>query len=99
MEFMEDTQTIKLNCYIYQLLRLLEFTKTKINSCELSESEAIVKIQYYEFEEEIVIDYIINKEGIQIDDVSCYYKRFNQPLSPIGWNELFMEIFSKSLEV
>lgn len=89
------------NNYLNHVLKLLKFTDTKINSCEISDTEAKIKMQYYQWEEEIIIDFTTpSNEGELGHDVSCYYKKFNQPnATPIGYHQLLKEIFELTLEI
>lgn len=87
--------------YVNHLLKLLQYTDTKINSCEVTDIGAKIVMQYYQWEEEIIIDFTTpSKEGEIGHDVSCYYKSFNQPhLIPIGFDQLQRELFEISLEI
>ena len=89
------------NNYLKHLLELLEYTKTKINSYEVSDNGVKIKMQYYQWEEEIIIDFTTpSHEGDLGHSISCQYKRFNQPTpTPIGWHELLREVFELSLEI
>jgi len=89
-----------MNNYLSKVLKLLEFIEVKINSCEISDSEARIIFQYYQWEEEIIIDFTKKShEGDIGHGVFCQYKSFDKPLRPIGYNELLRILFEISLEI
>ena len=90
----------KMNNYVNTILRLLEFVEVKINTCEISETQAIIIFQYYQWEEEIIIDFTKKSyEGDICHNVTCQYKSFNDSLKIIGYHELLRTLFEISLEV
>lgn len=87
--------------YVNTLLKLLKYTDTKINSCEVTDTGAKIVMQYYEWEEEIIIDFTTpSREGELGQSVFCFYKRFSDTIStPINWHPLLRGIFELSLEI
>jgi hypothetical protein len=89
-----------MNNYLSRILKLLEFIEIKINSCEISDTQARITYQYYQWGEEIIIDFTKKTyEGDIGHNVSCQYKSFNKPLRPIGYHELLRELFEISLDI
>ena len=89
-----------MNSYLSNILKLLEFIEIKVNSCEISDSKARIIYQYYQWEEEIIIDFTKKShEGEIGHSVFCYYKSYNKELNPIGYNELLRILFEISLEI
>lgn len=89
-----------MNNYLSRILKLLEFIEIKINSLEISDTQAIIIFQYYQWEEEIIIDFTKKThEGDIGHSVLCQYKSFNKPLRLIGYHELLRVLYEISLEI
>jgi len=89
-----------MNSYLSNILKLLEFIEIKVNSCEISDSKASIIYQYYQWEEEIIIDFTKEShEGEIGHSVYCQYKSYDKPLRQIGYHELLRMLFEISLEI
>jgi hypothetical protein len=89
-----------MNNYLSRILKLLEFIEIKVNYIEISDTQAIIIFQYYQWEEEIIIDFTKKTcEGDIGHSVSCQYKSFNEPLRQIGYHELLRVLYEISLEI